>query len=212
MLRLYTNPYLLTAISGSLAAFFYFQNAEVKMTTIFFIPMILGALIIFVNSLMKKANIVPDDTLLIILNVISICNFLGYAKYDITILQSLMMTFLLSVCMYFQYQNVNKIFSKNNFTELLNENPDYLHFRSKDSLFSIVKKYYKKYFNFSKVKINEESEKEYYYIFNNIEFNTSGIKGVASFDMLKKFIDESGISVKDINKEDIKTIEMMYYK
>jgi len=217
------QPYLIVSLLGLLAAYGQYQHSENKYLALTGLAFFLGNLIIYIYLLLSKAMVIRSVTNFFVVGVCSFMTGVGQGNYTFGVTSSLLVAVGIVLLYAYEFKVARDIVTKNDFIKNIDDKPEYTLFFD-DSIVNIFKNFKSKfkvrYKNFvndttkiiyldNKTKFSNEM---YTYINNEVVFDHKGIKNTEySFDDVKKYMAESFQTIKDFNKDSLKTIEMLKY-
>ena len=198
------QPYLFMILLGVFATYGYYHYAENKYMALIGVSIILGNLYPYIMVLLSKAIIVRGIGNKIMLTVMCVCSGIGQAKYDFGMTSSIIMAVALITLFAMDSKFLNDLLKDSKFIKDYEYKPDLTIYLEDFNLLNLFKSEKER-----RIKFRDEL---YTYINNGIKFDNKGVKGTnVSVDDIKRYIQESMVSIKDFDKDSLKTIEMLKY-
>jgi hypothetical protein len=198
------QPYLLLVLLGLFATYGYYHYAENKYTALIGVAITLGNLYAYINVLISKAIILRGIENKIILTVLCLCVGFGQAKYDFGTTSSVIMSVTLIALFAIDSKFLNEILKDGKFSQDYDAKPDLTIFIQDFGQLNPFKSAKER-----KMKFRDEL---YTYINNGIKFDNKGVKGTnISVEDVKRYTQESMVSIKDFDNDSLKTLEMLKY-
>jgi hypothetical protein len=192
------QPYLWVSLLGLFAAYGQYTYFENKITALSGIVIFVINLANYLSMLIRKAIVIRNFLTLIV--ILGYCSMAGVGSINLdlgAIVGSIMAIFLLVACA-LDYSETQKIVQNTKFEETLQHKPE-LTIYIKNELEMLSQRYYYKSFY-----------KLYTYLNNGIFFDESGVKGTKiSYLDVEAYLENTMISMKDFNADNLKTIEML---
>lgn len=196
------QPYLLMVLLGIFSTYGYYHYAENKYMAFIGVAIIVGNLYAYINVLMSKAIILRGIGNKIILTALCVCSGIGQAKYDFGTTSSVIMSVALITLLIIDAKSVREIIKDNKFKAELEYNPELIIYMEDFNLLD----------SFKKMKNRKFSYDPFTFLNNGIKFDGKGIKGSnITFDDIRRYTNDSMVSIKDFDKDSLKTIEMLKY-
>jgi hypothetical protein len=198
------QPYLLIACLGLSAAYAQYEYGENKYMVLTGISFFLGNIIIYIYLLLSKSMVIRSMSNFLIVGACLFMNSIGEGNYNFGSTSSVLMSVGILLLYTYEFKVAKRLINENDFIKNTENKPEYTLFFD-DGLLNLLKR--KK--EDKKIKFSNEM---YTYINNEIVFDHKGIKNTEySFDDVKKYMAESFQTIKDFNKDSLKTIEMLKY-
>lgn len=198
------QPYMIVSLLGLLAAYGQYQHSENKYLALTGLAFFFGNFIIYVYLLISKAMVIRSVTNFLVVGVCSFMTGIGQGNYTFGVTSSLLVAIGIVLLYAYEFKVARDIVTKNDFIKNTEDKPEYTLFFD-DAILNLFKR--KK--EDKKIKFSNEM---YTYINNEVVFDHKGIKNTEySFDDVKKYMAESFQTIKDFNKDSLKTIEMLKY-
>lgn len=198
------QPYLIVSLLGLLAAYGQYQHSENKYLALTGLSFFLGNFIIYVYLLLSKAMVIRSVTNFFVVGVCSFMTGIGQGNYTFGVTSSLLVAVGIVLLYAYEFKVARDIVTKNDFIKNTEDKPEYTLFFD-DAILNLFKRKKEN----KKIKFSNEM---YTYINNEVVFDHKGIKDTEySFDDVKKYMAESFQTIKDFNKDSLKTIEMLKY-
>lgn len=198
------QPYLFMILLGVFATYGYYHYAENKYMALIGVSIILGNLYPYIMVLLSKAIIVRGIGNKIMLTVMCVCSGIGQAKYDFGMTSSIIMAVALITLFAMDSKFLSDLLKDSKFIKDYEYKPDLTIYLEDFNILNLFKSEKER-----RIKFRDEL---YTYINNGIKFDNKGVKGTnVSVDDIKRYIQESIVSIKDFDKDSLKTIEMLKY-
>jgi len=198
------QPYLFMILLGVFATYGYYHYAENKYMALIGVSIILGNLYPYIMVLLSKAIIVRGIGNKIMLTVMCVCSGIGQAKYDFGMTSSIIMAVALITLFAMDSKFLSDLLKDSKFIKDYEYKPDLTIYLEDFNILNLFKSEKER-----RIKFRDEL---YTYINNGIKFDNKGVKGTnVSVDDIKRYIQESMVSIKDFDKDSLKTIEMLKY-
>lgn len=198
------QPYLLLVLLGLFATYGYYHYAENKYMAFIGVAITVGNLYAYINVLMSKAIILRGIENKIILTVLCLCAGLGQAKYDFGTTSSVIMAVTLIALFTMDAKFLSEILKDGKFSQDYDSKPDLTIFIQDFGQLNPFKS--------SKERKMKFRDDLYTYINNGIKFDNKGVKGTnISVEDVKRYTQESMVSIKDFDNDSLKTLEMLKY-
>lgn len=210
------QPYLIVALLGLFGAYGQFTNSANKYVALIGMAIFVSNFTIYSYLLFKKAFVIRSFDNMLIIGLGGFFNGLGHGNYNMGVTSSILLASCFLLLYLFDFKLVRNVVNTNEFTKQIKEKPEMLIFFD-DSILSMFTRNKKTDENNVEKKglFNRKmkfSDEKYTYINNDIVFDNKGIKGTNySFEDVKKYMEDSFLTIKDFNKDSFKTIEMLKY-
>jgi hypothetical protein len=154
--------------------------------------------------LLSKAIIVRGIGNKIMLTVMCVCSGIGQAKYDFGVTSSIIMAVALITLFAMDSKFLSDLLKDNKFIKDYDSKPDLTIYLEDFNLLNLFKSEKER-----RIKFRDEL---YTYINNGIKFDNKGVKGTnISVEDVKRYTQESMVSIKEFDTDSLKTIEMLKY-
>lgn len=198
------QPRMIVSLLSLFAAYGQYQHSENKYLALTGLAFFFGNFIIYVYLLLSKAMVIRSMTNFLVVGVCLFMTSIGQGNYTFGLTSSLLVAVGIMLLYVYEFKTSRDIVTKNDFIKNIDDKPEYTLFFD-DALLNVFKKDKEA----KKIKFSNEM---YTYINNEIVFDHKGIKNTEySFDDVKKYMAESFQTIKDFNKDSLKTIEMLKY-
>lgn len=198
------QPYLFMILLGIFSTYGYYHYAENKYMALIGVAVILGNLYPYIMVLLSKAIIVRGIGNKIMLTVLCVGSGIGQAKYDFGVTSSIIMAVALITLFAMDSKFLSDLLKDSKFIKDYEYRPDLTIYLEDFNLLNLFKSEKER-----RIKFRDEL---YTYINNGIKFDNKGVKGTnISVEDIKRYTQESMMSIKDFDQDSLKTIEMLKY-
>lgn len=205
-MKLYFQPYFFAFIlsAGTIFGYIYHQNSYISLFTSIPLTICYGS--IYFVCVKNKINIIRSEISIYVIMFMCIMIMVGKINANTTIIGYLLMGGLFTVTMIYEIIAIKKIVNNNKFKDFFKENPDYIYYRTGElgEIKNFLFRRKEKRFNFS----------ETVFEINGMKFNEIGLVTnykTINYEKISQFLKDSMINIKNLNKSDLETIEMMNY-
>lgn len=209
------QPYMLIACLGLLAAYAQYQHSENKYLVLTGLSFFLGNFIVYIYLLLSNSMVIRSMSNFLIVGICLFMNGIGQGNYNLGSISSVLMSVGILLLYTYEFKVARRLITDNEFIKNVQGKADYTLFFD-DSILNRIKRKIKS----QNEVISKEQEKQikrpkfshelYTYINNDIVFDHKGIKGTQySFEDVKKYMEDSLISIKEFNNDSLKVIEML---
>lgn len=209
------QPYMLIACLGLLAAYAQYQHSENKYMVLTGISFFLGNFIVYIYLLLSNSMVIRSMSNFLIVGICLFMNGIGQGNYSFGSTSSVLMSVGILLLYTYEFKVARKLITDNEFIKNVKGKADYTLFFDDSILNGIKRKFKSKNEDSAKetekqIKRNKFSHELYTYINNDIVFDHKGIKDTQySFEDVKKYMEDSLISIKEFNNDSLKVIEML---
>lgn len=186
---------LLLAIAALIG---YYVETKSFIPLIATVPMVLGSGFLVYVTFKRNLNIIRSEFHYIVMAFCYGMYSVGLGRYDHTVLAFVVIAAAVSYLAYSDFKCFEKEYQENELTKQLGVAPDYIYYRGCD--FRALKEMIHKKYSREKNKVE--------YRHNGITFDRFGIKNGPSYDVLKRYFQETETHPKDFKKEDIEVLNM----
>ncbi len=186
---------LLLAIAALIG---YYVETKSFIPLIATVPMVLGSGFLVYVTFKRNLNIIRSEFHYIVMAFCYGMYSVGLGRYDHTVLAFVVIAAAVSYLAYSDFKCFEKEYQENELTKQLGVAPDYIYYRGCD--FRALKEMIHKKYSREKDKVE--------YRHNGIIFDRLGIKNGPSYDVLKRYFQETETHPKDFKKEDIEVLNM----
>lgn len=206
---------MLIACLGLLAAYAQYQHSENKYLVLTGLSFFLGNFIVYIYLLLSNSMVIRSMSNFLIVGICLFMNGIGQGNYNLGNTSSVLMSVGILLLYTYEFKVARRLITDNEFIKNVQGKADYTLFFD-DSILNRIKRKIKS----QNEVISKEQEKQikrpkfshelYTYINNDIVFDHKGIKGTQySFEDVKKYMEDSLISIKEFNNDSLKVIEML---
>lgn len=198
------QPYMILSLLGLFAAYGQYQHSANKYLALTGLAFFFCNSIIYIYLLLSKAMVIRSLTNFFVVGVCSFMTGIGQGNYTFGVTSSVLVSIGIILLYAYEFKVARNIITQNDFIKNIETKPEYTLFFDDEVLNLFKRKKEDKKIKFSNAM--------YTYINNEVVFDYKGVKGTQySFDDVKKYMDESFQTIKDFNKDSLKTIEMLKY-
>lgn len=204
-MKLYFQPYFFAFMLSIGTIFGYIYHQEVYISLFASIPLTICYGAIYFTCVKNKINIIRSKISLYVVMFMCIMIIIGQINASKTIIGYLLIGGLFIVTMIYEVIAIKKFVNNNKFKDFFGENPDYIYYRcgELESIKNVIFKRKEHKFDFSST----------IFEINGIKFNEYGLiyGRTITYEKVFQFLKDSMTTIKNLNKSDIETIEMMNY-